>query len=52
MGMGCSSLLMAPLTIYTRWFPGRWFATFTGIQLGVGTLGTLLATAPLAYASE
>jgi MFS family permease len=52
MGIGCSSLFMAPLAIYTRWFPGRWFSTLTGIQLGIGTLGTLLATAPLAYASE
>lgn len=51
MGMGCSSFFMAPLTIYTRWFDRARFATLTGIQLGVGTLGTLIATAPLAYST-
>jgi MFS family permease len=50
MGLGCSSFFMAPLTIYTRWFASDRFATLTGIQLGLGSLGTLAATAPLAMA--
>ncbi len=50
MGLGCSSFFMAPLTIYTRWFAPDRFATLTGIQLGLGSLGTLAATAPLAMA--
>jgi MFS family permease len=49
MGVGCSSFLMGPLVVYARWFPPARFSTLTGIQLGFGTLGTLLATAPLAY---
>jgi MFS family permease len=51
MGLGCSSFFMAPLTIYTRWFRPEQFSTLTGVQLGIGTLGTLLATAPLAYST-
>lgn len=49
MGIGCSSFLMAPLTIYARWLNPRQFATMTGLQLAIGTLGTILATSPLAY---
>ncbi|MCT8971650.1 MFS transporter [Microbaculum marinisediminis] len=51
MGLGCSSFFMGPLTIYTRWFHSRQFSTLTGVQLGVGTIGTLFATAPLAWST-
>ena len=50
MGLGCSSFLMAPLAIYARRFGPRHFASLTGIQIGGGNLGTLMATAPLALA--
>lgn len=52
MGLGCSSFFMGPLTIYTRWFPADRFSTLVGLQLGIGTIGTLFATAPLALSSE
>jgi MFS family permease len=51
MGIGCSSSLMAPLALYARRFPPGRFATLAGLQLGLGTIGTLFATAPLAYAT-
>jgi len=51
MGLGTSCFLMAPLALYARTFPPDRFAMLTGIQLGVGALGGLIATAPLAYAS-
>lgn len=51
MGLGCSSFFMAPLTIYARWFAPQRFATLTSLQLGVGSVGTILATAPLAFAA-
>ncbi|CUU42989.1 L-galactonate transporter [Blastochloris viridis] len=51
MGLGCAALLMAPLALYARWFPPDRFATLLGIQIGVGNLGTVIATAPLAYAT-
>ena len=51
LGFGTASFLMAPCALYARWFPPDRFSTFTGIQLGLGTLGALLATAPLAFAT-
>jgi predicted MFS family arabinose efflux permease len=42
---------MAPCALYARWFPPERFSTFAGIQLGLGSLGALLATAPLAFAT-
>lgn len=51
MGVGSCCYLMAPLALYARRFPADRFSTLAGIQLGLGTLGTLLATAPLAYST-
>jgi MFS family permease len=48
MGLGCSTFFMAPLVIYARRFPPERFAALTSLQMGVATLGTLMATAPLA----
>jgi MFS family permease len=50
-GLGCSSFYMAALAIYAREFPPKRFGALTGMQLGVGTIGTLLATSPLAWAA-
>ncbi len=50
MGLGSSCYLMAPLALYARLFPPDRFATLVGFQIGLGTLGTLLATAPYAWA--
>src|SRR5262245_30415931 len=51
LGLGTACFLMAPVALYARWFPPERFSTFAGIHLGVGTLGALLATAPLAFAA-
>lgn len=51
LGLGCSSALMAPLAIYAERFPPERFATLTGLHLGIGSLGILLATAPLGWAA-
>ncbi len=48
-GLGCSSFLMAPLTIYAERFAPSMFGTMVGIQVGTGNLGSLGATAPLAF---
>ena len=50
-GLGCSCYLMAPLAFYARRFPPERFATLAGIQLGIGTIGTMVATAPLAFST-
>jgi MFS family permease len=49
LGFGTACFLMAPVALYARWFPPERFSTFAGIQLGAGSLGALLATAPLAW---
>jgi MFS family permease len=51
MGLGTASFLVAPIALYARWFPKERLSTVSGIHLGVGTLGILFATAPLAYAT-
>lgn len=52
MGIGCSAMLMGPLMIYRRWFPADRFAALSGLQISIGTIGALMATAPLAFATE
>jgi MFS family permease len=51
MGIGSSSAFMASLAIYAQRFAPARFATLTGLQYGVGSIGSLFATAPLAYAA-
>lgn len=50
MGLGSSCYLMAPLALYAKRYSPDRFATLVGLQIGLGTLGTLLATAPFAMA--
>lgn len=52
MGFGCAAMLMGPYVIYGREFPARRFAQLSSIQMGVGYAGAVLATAPLALATE
>jgi len=52
MGVGSSCYLMAPLALYAKRYPPDSFATMVGLQMGLGTLGTLLATAPFAFAVD
>lgn len=52
MGVGCSCLLMGPLMIYTRWFALARLATMSGIHIATGTIGAIIATAPLAWMAE
>ncbi len=51
LGLGSSCYLMAPLAVYARRYPADRFAMLTGIQIGVGSVGALIATAPLAYSA-
>jgi MFS family permease len=51
LGLGTACFLMAPLTLYARWFAPERFSTIGGIHLGIGSLGALLATAPLAFST-
>ena len=51
LGIGCCSSFMAPLAIYARRFPPERFGLLTGVHVGIGSIGTLIATAPLAFAA-
>ncbi|MBI3436049.1 MAG: MFS transporter [Proteobacteria bacterium] len=51
MGLGTSCYLMAPLALFARQFSANRFAMLAGLQLGFGSIGTLLATAPLAFSA-
>src|SRR5262249_10983094 len=51
LGLGSCSSFIAPPAVYAPRFSPHRFATLTGLQLGIGSFGTLLATAPLAYAA-
>ena len=51
LGLGVASFLVASLAVYARRFPHDRFATLTGLQIGLGTIGTLMATAPLAFST-
>src|SRR5678815_5154906 len=51
MGLGSSCYLMAPLALYARRFPPERFTLLAGIQIGIGTVGTLFVTC-LLYTSD
>jgi len=51
LGLGTAGSLVASLAVYARRFPPERFAALTGLQFGIGTVGTLLATAPLAISA-
>lgn len=52
MGLGSSCYLMAPLALYARRYAPERFSMLVGLQLGLGSVGTLLATAPLALSAS
>ncbi len=48
-GAGMAPVLMGSLKVFTLQFPPGQFATLMGSIISVGTLGSILATSPLAY---
>src|SRR4051812_20256621 len=52
MGCGFGVMLIGSMVVITRWFAPDRFSTFTAIVMSIGLLGNLLATTPLAWASE
>lgn len=48
-GIGCSPVLMASYYIFARVYPAAMFATLGAIVIGVGSLGNLAGSAPLAW---
>jgi sugar phosphate permease len=52
MGVGMACALMGTYKFLSIWFPSHAFATISGIILSIGTLGSIVATAPLAVAVD
>src|ERR1041384_8012868 len=44
MGLGSSCYLMAPLALYARRFAPERFTMLAGVQMAIGTIGTLFVT--------
>lgn len=51
-GIGCSPVLMASYYIFARMFRPAVFATLAGALIGVGSLGNLAGSLPMAWAVE
>jgi predicted MFS family arabinose efflux permease len=52
MGAGFGVMLIGSMVVITRWFPPDRFSTLTSVVLSIGLLGNLIATTPLAWASQ
>lgn len=51
-GVGCSPVLMASFYIFAREFSAKKFATLAGMIIGIGTVGNLISSYPMALAEE
>lgn len=51
-GIGCSSLLMAPLAVISSWFARSSISTMVGLLLAFGNLGTVFTSAPFSWVIE
>src|SRR5262249_23607246 len=52
MGAGFGVMLIGSMVVIPRWFTPDRFSSLTAIVLSIGLLGNLIATTPLAWASE
>jgi predicted MFS family arabinose efflux permease len=52
MGCGFGVMLIGSMVVISRWFPPDRFSTVTAMVMSIGLLGNLLATTPLAWASQ
>jgi MFS family permease len=48
-GVGMAGVLMGAMKSFSQWFPAERFATASGLLVGIGSLGALLAATPLAW---
>lgn len=51
-GVGCSPVLMASYYIFARVYSPAVFATLAGVTIGLGSLGNIAGSAPLAWAAS
>lgn len=48
-GVGMAGVLMGALKVFGQWFPARRYATASGLVVGLGSTGALVAATPLAW---
>ncbi|MCG3211244.1 MAG: hypothetical protein FOGNACKC_04883 [Anaerolineae bacterium] len=48
-GLGMGGILMGSFKAFSQWFPGHRFATVSGLLVGIGSSGALVAATPLAW---
>jgi len=51
-GIGCAPVLMASYYIFAREYPAAQFALLASAMVGIGSLGNLVASYPMAFAAE
>jgi MFS family permease len=51
-GAGCAPVLMAAFYIFARVFPPKVFASLSGLLIGVGSVGDVASTVPMAWAAD
>src|SRR3954465_2151942 len=52
LGCGFGVMLIGSMVVISRWFPPDRFSTVSAMVMSIGLLGNLVATAPLAWASQ
>jgi nitrate/nitrite transporter NarK len=48
-GAGMAGILMGALKAFSQWFPATRYATISGLLIGLGSAGALVASTPLAW---
>lgn len=48
-GVGMAGVLMGALKAFSRWFPSSQYSTVSGLMVGIGSAGALVAATPLAW---
>ncbi len=51
-GVGCSPVLMASYYVFARVYPAAAFGTLAASMIGIGSLGNIAASLPLAWAAD
>lgn len=51
-GAGMAGVLMGSLKAFSKWFPPHRFATVSGLLVGTGSSGALVAAAPLVWLNQ
>lgn len=51
-GVGCSPVLMAAYYVFARTYAPALFGTLAGVTIGVGSMGNIAASLPLAWAAD